>query len=66
MAKLGFGEKALELVHMINPINHALNKESVKKYRIEPYVISADIYNAEGLKRNRRLELVHRFKWMVL
>ncbi len=34
---------------MINPINHSLNKESAKKYKIEPYVMSADISNSEGL-----------------
>ena len=66
MTKLGFAEKALELAHMINPINHALNKEAAKKYRIEPYVISADVYNAEGLKRNRWMELVYWIKWLVL
>ena len=48
MAKLGFGEKALEFAQIINPINHSLNKESAKKYRLEPFVISADIYNAEN------------------
>ena len=61
MAKLGFGEKAIELAHMINPINHSLNKEFAKKYKIEPYVISADVYNTDGLKRNWRMELVHWF-----
>ena len=50
IAKLGFGDKALELLKLINPIEHSLNKELAKKYRVEPYVISADIYDAEGEK----------------
>lgn len=49
-AKLGFGEKALKFAKMINPINHSLNIENAKKYRVEPYVISADVYSAEFLK----------------
>jgi cyclic beta-1,2-glucan synthetase len=30
---------------MINPINHSLNEEMAKKYRVEPYVMAADIYS---------------------
>ena len=40
-AKLGFGDKAYEFLNLINPIEHSLNKEAVKKYRVEPYVVSA-------------------------
>ena len=29
---------------MINPIEHARTKEEAKKYKVEPYVIAADIY----------------------
>ena len=29
---------------MINPIEHARTKEESKKYKVEPYVIAADIY----------------------
>lgn len=49
-AKLGFGEKALEIAQMLNPINHALNEESAKKYKVEPFVISADIYSNDSVK----------------
>lgn len=45
MCKLGFGDKAMEFVNILNPINHSLNKELAKKYKLEPYVISADIYS---------------------
>ena len=41
---LGFGDKALELYKMINPIEHSRTKETAQKYKVEPYVISADIY----------------------
>ncbi len=50
LTKLGFGDKALEYVNIINPINHSLNKESAKRYRVEPYVITADVYNNDSLK----------------
>lgn len=49
-AILGFGDKALELYRMINPIEHSRTKEASVKYKVEPYVISADIYGAESLK----------------
>ncbi len=48
-AILGFGDKALELYRMINPIEHARTKETAKKYKVEPYVMAADIYGANNL-----------------
>ena len=46
---LGFGDKALELYRMINPIEHARTKDAVQKYKVEPYIIPADIYGAKNL-----------------
>ena len=46
---LGFGDKALELYRMINPIEHARTKEVAQKYKVEPYVIAADIYGSKNL-----------------
>ena len=46
---LGFGDKALELYKMINPIEHSRTKEASKKYKVEPYVIPADIYAENNL-----------------
>ena len=43
-AILGFGEKAVEYFRMINPIEHSRTKEEAKKYKVEPYVVAADIY----------------------
>jgi cyclic beta-1,2-glucan synthetase len=43
-AKMGNRERAWELIQMINPINHGSNKEDMETYRVEPYVIAADVY----------------------
>lgn len=48
-AMLGFGDKALNLYKMINPIEHSRTKASVQKYKVEPYAIAADIYGASNL-----------------
>ena len=32
---------------MINPINHALTPSEVLRYKVEPYVIAADVYSTE-------------------
>jgi cyclic beta-1,2-glucan synthetase len=44
LARLGLGDEAMELFHMINPINHARTAESVERYRVEPYAVAADVY----------------------
>ena len=43
-AALGDRERAWEVLNMINPVNHALNAASVETYKVEPYVVSADVY----------------------
>ena len=43
-AAQGDREKAWELFAMINPVNHALTAEGVETYKVEPYVVSADVY----------------------
>ena len=48
-AILGFGDKAVEYFRMINPIEHSRTKDSVMKYKVEPYVIPADIYGQGNL-----------------
>jgi cellobiose phosphorylase len=35
----------MELFHMLNPISHADTPEKVETYKVEPYVIAADIYS---------------------
>ena len=44
-AKLGQGTKAAELFAMLNPINHALDQSAAARYKVEPYVIAADVYS---------------------
>ena len=48
-AMLGKGDKAVELYKMITPIEHARTKEAANKYKVEPYVIAADVYGAQNL-----------------
>src|SRR5215831_4527793 len=45
-AALGDGDKAGELFAMLNPINHANTRAGVSRYKVEPYVMAADIYAA--------------------
>lgn len=44
-AKQQRADEALALFDMLNPINHALDEASVQRYRVEPYVIAADVYS---------------------
>ncbi len=44
-AKLGQADRALELFSLINPINHSRTEEEARTYRVEPYVIAADVYS---------------------
>ena len=41
--------KAVELYKMINPIEHSRTKDSSRKYKVEPYVIAADVYGAKNM-----------------
>jgi cyclic beta-1,2-glucan synthetase len=43
-ALLEDGDQATELLHMLNPINRTANRTGVYAYKVEPYVIAADIY----------------------
>ncbi|MGI6685622.1 MAG: GH36-type glycosyl hydrolase domain-containing protein [Bacillota bacterium] len=43
-AKLGMGDKAWALYHMINPINHSRTSIEAATYKVEPYVMAADVY----------------------
>lgn len=45
LIKLGAKDRAYQYFQMINPINKALSKKDVQKYKVEPYVIAADIYS---------------------
>ena len=43
-AKQNDRDKVYELFGMIQPINHALDPEAVNIYKVEPYVMAADVY----------------------
>lgn len=42
LARLGSGDEAMELFHMLNPLNHARTRADVERYKVEPYVVAAD------------------------
>jgi cyclic beta-1,2-glucan synthetase len=43
-ARLGQAEKAAELFSLLNPINHTSTRAAVQRYKVEPYVVAADVY----------------------
>ena len=45
-AALGEGDKAAALFSLLNPINHARTRADVHRYKVEPYVVAADVYAA--------------------
>jgi cyclic beta-1,2-glucan synthetase len=44
----GDGDRAFELFQMLNPITHSDSPEGVDTYKVEPYVVAADVYTAKG------------------
>jgi len=43
-AKLGDNKRVWELLNMINPVNHGKTTKSIAMYKVEPYVMAADVY----------------------
>jgi cyclic beta-1,2-glucan synthetase len=43
-AALGDSRRAWEFTTMINPVNHAKSQEAIEAYKVEPYVMAADVY----------------------
>jgi cyclic beta-1,2-glucan synthetase len=46
-AALGDGDKAGDLFSILNPINHASTRAGVHRYKVEPYVMAADVYTEQ-------------------
>ncbi len=46
-AASGDKQRAWELFDLINPISHGDSPEDIAKYRVEPYVVAADVYGVE-------------------
>jgi cyclic beta-1,2-glucan synthetase len=44
VARLGNGDEAMELFHMLNPVNHTRTAADVERYKVEPYVMAGDVY----------------------
>lgn len=44
-AKLGQGNKAYDLFRILNPINQTRTYNEVQRYKVEPYVMAADVYS---------------------
>jgi cellobiose phosphorylase len=49
-AAQGDKQKTWELLQMINPLNHGKDTASIEQYKVEPYVIAADVY---GVKEHK-------------
>jgi cyclic beta-1,2-glucan synthetase len=47
-AALGDNRRAWELFTIINPANHAATTERIETYKVEPYVVAADVYAASA------------------
>jgi len=45
LAALGEGRRAVDLLAMINPVNHGRSAQEVATYKAEPYVVAADVYS---------------------
>jgi cyclic beta-1,2-glucan synthetase len=45
LAQLGRGDDAYRCLQMLNPVNHALTQAAAETYRVEPYVVAADVYS---------------------
>jgi cyclic beta-1,2-glucan synthetase len=44
LARLGYGDEAVELFHMMNPINRTRDAAGAQRYVVEPYVVAGDVY----------------------
>lgn len=44
LGRSGRGTEALAMFDLINPISHTQTPEAVARYRVEPYVVAADVY----------------------
>jgi cyclic beta-1,2-glucan synthetase len=59
-AARGDSERAWELFRLINPVSHGTTPAETATYRVEPYVVAADVYGSRAAHGPRRLDVVHR------
>jgi cyclic beta-1,2-glucan synthetase len=43
---LGDGDRAGEVFSILNPINHSSTRAGIERYKVEPYVVCADVYSS--------------------
>jgi cyclic beta-1,2-glucan synthetase len=48
MARSGDGKRAVQLLRMLNPIEHARDAAATWRYGVEPYAVAADVYRLPG------------------
>jgi cyclic beta-1,2-glucan synthetase len=44
-AMQGKADRALEVFNMLNPIRRSMTRADVQRYKVEPYVVAADVYS---------------------
>jgi cyclic beta-1,2-glucan synthetase len=47
-AMTGDGDRAFHLFDLLNPLTHSRTAQDVGVYKVEPYVVAADVYTAAG------------------
>jgi len=47
-ARQGDGDKAVRLLRMLNPVEHARDEKDCERYKVEPYVMPGDVYSLSG------------------
>ncbi|MBZ9653920.1 GH36-type glycosyl hydrolase domain-containing protein [Phyllobacterium lublinensis] len=50
MARLGDADEAYRWFRKLNPVNHSLDAEKAESYRVEPYVVAADVYSVDPMR----------------
>eukprot|EP01133_Synstelium_polycarpum_P028909 gene28909-35233_t len=50
MAKLGNADEAYRWFSKLNPVNHSLDADKAESYRVEPYVVAADVYSVDPMR----------------
>ncbi|MBL8584922.1 MAG: protein ndvB, partial [Rhizobiaceae bacterium] len=45
LAEMGRADEAWHCYELLNPINHAKDEAAAERYRVEPYVVAADVYS---------------------
>jgi cyclic beta-1,2-glucan synthetase len=47
-ARQGDGDRAVRLLRMLNPVEHARDEKDCERYKVEPYVMPGDVYSLAG------------------